>query len=362
MTDQPRHGRRRLLVLLASLPAALRAGSAMAAPARAATVAQAVPAMPFPDGLTLMVAGPGNGAMEGWADAVQPALEQALPQDTAIRRVTVGGPDGVTGANQFEARGVPDGLTVLLVPGLAALAWLVGDPRAQFDVGRWVTVMAGVQPCVVIGRQAAFLPDRPIRIAASEPAGPELPALLGLDLLGSPAAPVFGLGDPAAAQAALAKGTVDAVFLRGRDALSAPPAVGVQPLFGFGAHDDAGKPARDPAFPDTPHLAELAAARAGHDPSGPLYDAWCAAAAATQLEFGLVLPQLTPAAMVALWRRVALDAAATPGVQTKGTSLAVHPVGGPAATACATAVAADATALLELRRWLANRFNWRPRP
>ena len=47
----------------------------------------------------------------------------------------IGSADGVTGANQFEARGAPDGQTVLLVPGQAAVAWMVGDPRAQFDVG-----------------------------------------------------------------------------------------------------------------------------------------------------------------------------------------------------------------------------------
>ena len=59
---------------------------------------------------------------------------------------------------------------------------------------------------------------------------------------------------------------------------------------------------RDPAFPDVPHLAELYATRSGRPPAGPLYDAWRASAAAAQLEFGLVLPQLTPAAMVSLWR------------------------------------------------------------
>ena len=69
-------------------------------------------------------------------------------------------------------------------------------------------------------------------------------------------------------------------------------------------------------FPEVPHFAELFATRTGNKPRGPLYDAWCAAAAAAQLEFGLVLPQLTPAAMVSLWRRAGTDAMAVQGVQT----------------------------------------------
>jgi hypothetical protein len=38
----------------------------------------------------------------------------------------------------------------------------------------------------------------------------------------------------------------------------------------------------------------------------------------------------------------------------------VRPLGGPAATASTAAAAAHSTALLELRRWLASRFNWHP--
>ena len=42
-------------------------------------------------------------------------------------------------------------MTVLLAPGEAALAWMVGDPRAQFDVGHWVPVMAGTASAIVVG-------------------------------------------------------------------------------------------------------------------------------------------------------------------------------------------------------------------
>jgi hypothetical protein len=364
MTDLPRHGRRHLLGVLAGLPVLARAGKLSAAPARAAVPAAAVSVAPFPDGARLLVAGPSNGALSGWADAVLPALEQSLPPDTSIRRAVVGGADGVTGANQFEARGVPDGLTVLMAPGQAVLAWMVGDPRAQFDVGHWVPVMAGVTSGLVAGRPTIAAPDGRIRIAVGgSVAGPDLPALLGCELLGAPPEPVFGLTDPAALQSALAQRTVDAVFLRGNAVTEQFPAlasVGAQRLFTLGAFDDAGRMVRDPALPDVPSLAEVYEIRSGRRPSGPLYAAWAAAAAASLLEFALVLPQLTTAAMVSLWRRAGTEATAAGSVQMVAAALGVRPLAGPAATAITMAAAADGSALLDLRRWLATRFNWHP--
>jgi hypothetical protein len=73
-----------------------------------------------------------------------------------------------------------------------------------------------------------------------------------------------------------------------------------------------------------------------------------------------VLPQLTPASMVALWRRAGTDAAAALDVQSAARSLDVHPLGGPAATANTAPAAANEPALLALRQWLASRFHWRP--
>jgi hypothetical protein len=364
MTYLPQHGRRHLLGMIATLPVLARAGKSSAAQVRPAGSAAPVALAPFAEGARLLVAGPDTGALNGWADAVLPVLEQSLPPDTSIHRVVVGGADGVTGANRFEARSLPDGLTALMVPGQAVLAWMVGDPRAQFDVGHWVPVMAGATPGLVVGRQTVPAQDGRIRIAAAGGvAGLDLPALLGCDLLGARAEPVLGLTEPAAVQSAFAQGTVDAVFLRGHgvpEQFAALASAGAQPLFTMGAFDDAGGMVRDPALPDVPNLAEFYAMRFGRKPAGSLYSAWSAAAAATQLEFALVLPKLTAAAMVSLWRRAGTDATAANAVQSIGTALGVRPLGGPSATAITAATAADATALLELRRWLASRFDWHP--
>ena len=55
-----------------------------------------------------------------------------------------------------------------------------------------------------------------------------------------------------------------------------------------------------------------------------------------------MLPQLTPAAMVSLWRRAGTDAVASPAVQATGASVNVRPLGGPVATANTAALAANA--------------------
>ena len=357
MTDLPRTGRRRLLAMLTALPAAMRAGALFAAspPAPATT--------PFSERPRLLVAGPSDGALNRWADALLPALEQSLPPDMSIRRVEIGSADGVTGANQFEARGAPDGMTVLLAPGQAAIAWMVGDPRAQFDVGHWVPVLAATGAGIVVGRPSVLGPGGRARVAAAGPASFDLPAMLGVQLLGAPMEPVFGLAEPAAAQSAFAQGAVDAVLLRGHhvpEQVTALAAAGAQPLFALGAIDAGGEAVRDPNFPEVPHFAELFAARTGNKPRGALFEAWSAAAAAVQLEFGLVLPQLTPAAMVSLWRRAGADAMAVQGVQTAAATANVRPLAGPSATAATAVIAVGAPALAELRRWLASRLNWHP--
>lgn len=359
MLDPP-IGRRRLLAGLTTVPALMRAGTLFAAPAPtsvtlAGTIAE------FPEKPRILVAGPEDGLLNRWADALLPVLEQSLPPDTAIQRIDVGSADGVTGANQFDVRGVPDGMTVLLVPGEAALAWMVGDPRAKFDVGRWIPVMAGTSSGIVVGRPTVLVAGARARIAASGPVGPELPAMLALDLLGSHMQPVFGVVDSTAAQRAFAKGDVDAVFLRGRHVRqqsSALAAVGAQPLFTLGTLDDSGKPMIDPVFPNVPQFAGLFDMRGR--PKGLLYDAWRATAAAVQLEFGLVLLQLTPAAIVALWRRAGTDAVASLPLQVTGTAMDVRLLAGSAATSNTAAAAANASTLTELRAWLAKRLNWRP--
>ena len=367
MTDTlPSLERRRVLRALAALPLAGPASELLAAPPQAAPTLTATPALggtPFPEGATILIAGPEAGAMAHWSQAMHSALAEALAPGIALHQTTAGGADGVTGANQFDTRVAPDGRTVLLTPGEAVLAWLVGDPRAKFDVNNWVPVAACVTPGVVMGHRAALTSAGPVHIAAAHPAGHDLPATLAVELLGGRAELVGGLTDDTTLATALAHHAVDAVLLHGhnvQDRAATLAGSSAQPLFSLGMLDDEGHATRCAVFPEIPTFAELYAQLRHTQPSGPAYAAWQAAAAAVQLEFALVLPQLTPAAMVALWRRAGVEAAGALDVQSLAQALGVRPVSGPIATATTAAAAADTPALLALRKWLAARFNWKP--
>ncbi len=362
----PPPGRRRLLGLMSALP--LSAGGSLSSfnPGTrfAATNPPPIPTAPFPEGATLLVAGPDGGPLAEWGRLITPGISRSLPPRTAVQLAPAGGADGVTGANQFSARAVPDGSTLLLAPGEAALAWLVGDPRAKFDVGDWVPVLAGATPSIVVGRIAAqsLQAGHPTRVAATGIEGPDLAVLLGVELLGARAIPVYGVTE-ATLPATIAHGTVDVALLRGERVparVAALAAAGARPIFSVGASDQVGAPARETAFPDLPFLEELYTNLHGRRPAGALYRSWRAVAVASRLAFGLILSDLTPAAMVALWRRASTDAADSLDFGLAATAATLHPLPGPAASAGTAPIAADMAALLALRQWLNSRFNWHP--
>jgi hypothetical protein len=236
------------------------------------------------------------------------------------------------------------------------MAWLSGDPRARFDAAKWLGVIAGIAPAVVCARTTMAKGER-IRVGMSGPVGPDLVALLGLELAGLPVVPVFGgLNQDGAAQA-LASRAVDAVLLRGAGVaanLGPLAQVGAAPLFTLGATAGEG---RDPLLPDLRNFTEFAAARGAAPPPG-LLAAWRGVAAAAQTEYALVLPHLTPAALVALWRQAGTQAAAAP--ELLDTAGRTHSLGVPAAQALAHALAPSVPAINDLRSWLAARLNWRP--
>ncbi|MGH7154094.1 MAG: hypothetical protein ACREF3_09195, partial [Acetobacteraceae bacterium] len=210
-------GRRGVLGLLTTLPllTPLRRPNA-AAGERVAGAGVPVPAEAFPHGATIVVAGPDAGRLDRWGRLIEPGLAEALSPGTVVRLDSVGGADGVTGANRFGAFAAPDGRTVLMAPGDAAIAWLVGDPRAKFDVAAWVPVLAGATPALMVGRPAlrSLQGGHPVRIAIDHLDSSELAGVLALDLLGARAVPVGGIASSGLA-AALRRGTVDAVLLCG---------------------------------------------------------------------------------------------------------------------------------------------------
>ena len=379
--SSPSADRRRFLFAAASL-----AGVG----ARPAAARQALAAPVSPEGAGsdagLLVAGPAGGGTDAWAERLGPALARALPQrppqrppqshppsgnppsgtlsGQRLRRETAGGVDGVTGANRFEAQVAPDGNTALVVPGTAALAWLAGDPRARFEAARWVPALAAFAPGVIVARLPAssLAPGGTVRFATTGPAGPDLPALLALDLMGVAVQPV---PVPVSSPEVLSQPGVDAVFLHGPGAEEAARTLaalgttsGTPTLLGLGLPDATGRFSPPPSLPaPSPWgLPELVARTAG---GSALHAAWRAAAVAAQLDAALVLPAMAPAAAVASWRRACAQAAAGPEIQEAAAGLGVQVLAAPACTVPMAALAVDPAGLLDLRRWLAGRHDWR---
>jgi hypothetical protein len=276
----------------------------------------------------------------------------------------MGGPDGVTVCNAFGARLDPDGSTIMFAPGAALTAWLEGDSRVKYDPGRWIATVVGATPAVLVGHAPlSARSSRPLRLAATNPIGPELAAFLALGLLGIPVQPVYGLADPASLVGGLGRQMIDLAFLSGpklHETLTQAEAAGAQALFSTGAQGCDGPTMRDPLLPAVPSFLEAAASLSITLPTDDRLAAYEAAAAASAVCFAAVLPELVRPSTLAAWRR---------GAELIGDSLSVAAVAVPQGVRLVTGVCAgnflaeasrSAAALDSLRETMLTRYGWRP--
>jgi hypothetical protein len=278
--------------------------------------------------LDLLVAGPDGEQTSRWGNACALALFAGFPGSPNIIPQPTGGLDGVTGANRLDALVVPDGRTAAIMPGAALTAWITGDPRVHFDPTRWAPVMSGTSAGVLVARLNRTSPSVPalqrfgtLRLAAESPQSSDLAALLALQCLSLPTAPVFGLRGVDAKTRAFVAGEVDAVFLCGEgvpEDIAPLSANGGVPVFCLGQVNAAGIVGADAVLPGVPTMTAF---RAG-EPS-PLDAAYAAAAAAARLDFFLVLPKLTDPQAVAAWRGAALAALQSPALVAAASASAV---------------------------------------
>jgi hypothetical protein len=268
--------------------------------------------------VNLLVAGPDGEQTSRWGNALALALSPGFSGGPNILTQPTGGLDGVTGANHLDALVVPDGLTAAIIPGAALIAWITGDARVHFDPTRWVPIIGGTNSGVLVVRlgtkpptQAALAAFAPLRLAADAPQSNDLAALLALQCLNIPTAPVFGLRGTQAKTRAFIASEVDAVFLCGEgvpEDIAPLSANGGVSIFCLGQTDITGAVIADPFLPGIPTFAQFGAATAL-----PLAAAYAAAAAAARSDFFAVLPKLTDPGAVAAWRlagQTALNAAA----------------------------------------------------
>ncbi len=296
-----------------------------------------------PEAVTLLAPGPEVGPGAGFARRAATGLPRGLAQAASFRVSLLGGPDGITAANRFAASTPADGRLLLALPGAAMQALLLGESRARFEPRHWPALAGSVMPALLAGRGPLGALGR-VRLALPGPAAPEAAGLLALDVLGRPASPVFPSGGVTAEQA-VAAGAADALVLAGPGAAQRAAALGLAPWFAF----DGVEGVREPGLP---MLGDLLP-----DPPSPdLLAALRAAGAALGVRGLLVLPALTSADVVAMWRDAARRwiESDPQGIEPGARHAAPEEAARALAALCPGAEAAAA-----YRDWVQRRFAWR---
>ena len=315
--------------------------------------------------VNLLVAGPDGAQTSRWGNACALAISPCLPGGPSIMTQTIGGLDGVSGANQLDALVVPDGKTAAILPGAALIAFLTGDSRVHFDPTHWVPLLAGVNSGVLMLRRgptppsvAALRTAPPLRLAADQPQSRDLAAILGLARLGIATAPVFGLRDTDTKTRAFIAGEVDAVFICGEgvpEDIAPLTAAGAVPFFNIGALQPNGSIGPDPFLPGLADAWSLGPA------ATPALDAaYQAAAAAAMLDFLLVLPKLTDPGAAACWAKAAAQAATSPALAAAASASSITLQPAPALAGALAALAIPPAAQNSMLTYLAKNCGWQP--
>ena len=263
----------------------------------------------------LVVPFPPGGGADVYARALAPHLEKHLPGKPTIIVRNVPGGGSITGANQFNARAKPDGLTVLVASASTVMNFVFQRSRMELDLTRAEPVILSPQGSVAyvapsLGvkgpKDIAKLKGQTLAFGGSSPTSTEVRWLTAFELLGLTVKPVWGVARGPARRAVergelnLNDDTNPAYLKSGPQLVKAGKAV---PLFALGVLDEKGNVVRDPNFPDLPSFPEAYELMHGKKPSGVAYDAWKAAfqigVMANKL---IVLPPGTPAAVVETWR------------------------------------------------------------
>lgn len=299
----------------------------------------------LPSTPSLLVAGPAGSPADQWAQVIAGPLGAALQGQAgaSLAAENVGGGDGVTGVNQYQARTAPDGATALLMPGAALMAWLVGDTRVRFDAGTWAPLWGATTGSIVVTR-GPLIAGRAVRVAVPDLGEPGLEAVLALELMGLVPIPVTGSG----------RDEVDAVYLHGAAAHETLAGTGFTPAFSL-----TGRPGRDPAFPNLPQAAELFTPASSAN--SVAIAQFQGVSAAASIDVALVLPAVAPATVLAWWRHGCAQMDDAPAVRAAAVAGNVRQDDAGQIATQLSCVALDMPAMLSLRQRLADRYHWRPR-
>ncbi len=228
-----------------------------------------------------------GGGSGRWARFFAPLLQEALPGKPSIAVKHVPGAGSTKGANLFQRRAKPNGLTILGTSGSTQFPYLLGDRRVKYEYKDWNVVLATptggvvyVTPKLGVKDGVAFakLKGKKLLYGSQGATSLDLVPLLGFELLGVKVDAIFGMKGRGAGRLAFERGETNVDYQTSSAYLSkVTPLVKegkAVPLFSWGTLDDNGKIVRDPTFPNLPHFAEVYEKAHGKKPSGPAWEAW----------------------------------------------------------------------------------------
>lgn len=258
----------------------------------AAALAASAPAMAqsdFYDGkrIELVVPYAPGGGNDAFGRLLQTQYQACIPGAASVQVVNVPGGGTVIGANEFELRRAPDGLSVLVTAGTTSYAWMFGQEGVRYNPRNWTPVLGlpggGVvytnSSIGVTSMEDLVTTEAELVFGGISATGLDLLALLTFEILDIDVHAVLGYEGKGPAQIAFQQGETNIDYQTTPAYLSLViPQVAegtAIPLYTAGMVQG-GELVRDPAFPDIPSFLEAYREARGADPSGPAWDAYLA--------------------------------------------------------------------------------------
>jgi tripartite-type tricarboxylate transporter receptor subunit TctC len=270
-----------------------------------------------------------GGGTDSYSRFMVPYFEKHLPGNPKILVVNKPGGGGLTGVNYFAEKAEKDGTTVLALSTSSQSNYMLGDPRAKFNMEDFIPIILSPRGITLYTRnnlgvqngkdlkakieKLASYPPEKLSFGGKTPTSGGLALRVALSLLGVEVNSVWGLGG---------NGPMALGFERGEFTISYDNTLSFKnnrahmiesgmavPLFTFGVVNEDGGIDRDPALPDVPTVPEYYKAINGKDPSGPAYEAWRSLmAVSVPLSKSWNLLAGTPKNVVEAWRNAAKKA------------------------------------------------------
>jgi tripartite-type tricarboxylate transporter receptor subunit TctC len=276
--------------------------------------------------ITIIVPFSEGGGTDSYSRFMAPYFEKYLPGNPKILVVNRPGGGGLTGVNYYASKATKDGTMILALSTSSQSNYMLGDPRAKFDMADFVPIILsprgitlytrnnlGIQNEKTMKAKIAKLssyPPEQLSFGGKTPTSGGLALRTALSLLGVEVNSVWGLGGNGPMALGFERGEFTLSydntlsFLNNRaEMIKSGMAV---PLFTFGVVNEEGQIERDPALPDVPTVPEFYKAVNGKDPSGPAFEAWKSLmSVSVPLSKSWNLMEGTPKDVIEAWRTAA---------------------------------------------------------